>query len=250
MTTNFRSMSVSALLDALAKAGEKPPRELLEACLTRREELTPHLLRIVEAGWWPTLENRKWKPEDDRWLLTVHAARLLIHWREVAALPHFAKILADEDQENLHDWFEDDMALMGPVLIGHLAPLLTQEIWKFCKTGIMRTLRIIAQRFPEARRPVIQAIRSTLPSLAELDASANESVDDDPSVVWAFAALELAELRHKESIPVVKRLHELGYIDETVYGDFDEYLKILLPDSRRRDRRPPSNLFDMYNHLG
>lgn len=249
MATDFRSMSVSALLDALAKAGEKPPRELLEACLARREELTPDLLRIVEAGWWPTPENRKWKPEDDRWLLTVHAARLLIHWREEAALPHFAAILADEDQANLQEWLDEDFSLYGPVLVGYFAPLLTQDIWKFGKTSIARYLRYVGQRFPETRRRAIQAIRSALPSLAEVDAIDDEFVDDDLIVVWTFAALELAELRDKESIPVVKRLHELDYIDEMVYGGFDDYLKIFLPDPHRRDRREPSNLFEMYGNL-
>lgn len=250
MATDFRSMSVSALLDALAKAGTNPPRELLEACVQRQEELTPHLLRIVEAGWWPTAENRKWDSEDDRWLLTVHAARLLIHWREVAVLPHFAKILADEDQENLHDWLDEDFARMGPVLIEHIAPLLTQDIGKFCKTTILRTLRFIGQRFPESRRRVIQTIQTALPTLEELEAIDDESVYDDLIVEWTFAALESAEIKDKESIPVVKRLHELGCIDEKVYGEFEDYLKILQSPSARSQRDSRRSLFEQYGYDG
>lgn len=248
MTKKYSEMDVSELLSALETAGEKPARELLDACLERREALTPALLKILEAGWWSTPKNRKWEPEDDRWLLTVHAARLLIHWREAAALPHFAKILADEDQENLHDWLDEDFPRMGPALIEHIAPLLTQDIGKFCKTTILRALRTIGQRFPESRRRVIHAIRTAMPTLEELDALDTESVDDDLIVVWSFAALESAEIRDKESIPLVRRLHEVGYIDETIYGEFTDYLDILKSPSVRSRRNSPQNLFERYGY--
>lgn len=179
MATNYTRMTVQELLDALALADRNPPRELLAVCFQQREELTQPLLAILAEQWVSTGERAAWEPEDPRWLLTVHAARLLIAWREAAALPIFASIFADEEQENLMEWLSGDLNLYGPLLVEEFARLLERDIWSYGKTCVIEELGAVAKRFPEARRRVITALRGALPTLSELEGMDDESVTDD-----------------------------------------------------------------------
>ena len=248
MTTNYMQMTVQQLLDALAAADEKPPRELLEVCYQRREELTQPLLTILAEKWVVTAEKAAWGPEDPRWLLTVHAARLLIAWRETAALPIFASIFADETQENLMDWINGNLNLYGPLLVEEFVHLLERDIWGYSKTSVIEELTTVAKRFPETRRRIITALRGVLPTLSELEGMGDESVTDDQISAWTFAAMELAELKDKEAIPIVERLHEREYIDEGVYGDFENFLAMYHPEPGRRQRRTPRTFLELYGY--
>ena len=248
MTTNYMQMTVQQLLDALAAADEKPPRELLEVCCQRREELTQPLLTILAEKWVVTGEKVLWNAEDPRWLLTVHAARLLIAWRETAALPIFASIFADETQENLMDWMNGNLNLYGPLLVEEFARLLEWDMWSDGTICVIEELATVAKRFPETRRRIITALRGVLPTLSELEGMGDESVTDDQISAWTFAAMELAELKDKEAIPIVERLHEREYIDEMVYGEFKDFLAMYHPEPGGRQRRKPRTLFELYGY--
>lgn len=59
--------------------------------------------------------------------------------------------------------------------------------------------------------------------------------------------MELAELKDKEAIPIVERLHEREYIDEMIYGEFEDFLAIYRPQPPKPRALSPRTLFDLYN---
>jgi hypothetical protein len=218
---NYQILPDRELLEILGQAGDRPDRELIQECMKRYESLKPDLLVLLTDA-----NDPDWDEDDPRWYWSIHAGRLLLAHREREAIPLFVEILVDDEAETLAEWFESDLHHYGPPLVPHLLAVLNSDTTsEYAKTSIIEILTCIATRFPEARQPVLKALRAQLPPLRE-----DGSVDvEDPGErnidLWTFVANGLGELGDKRCLPHIEALHKQGLINETIYGNFKDYQK-------------------------
>lgn len=233
---DYSKLSDEELLEMLEQAGRTPVKALLTACLARRSSLTPHLLKRLLAD-----NDPDWEDDDPRWFRAVHFGRLLIAFREPAAIPLFMEILREDEWETLAEWFQTDLHHYGPAILPPLFELLADEdISPINRTNVVEILCAIADRFPEARRPVRDALAALLPALKEdgtLDIEDPDDFSDGEIGFLTFVAMGLGRLGDRQSLPVVEALHQAGLIDEMVYGDFAEYQKEYFSPKGFRYRR-------------
>jgi hypothetical protein len=99
MTIAYDTLTASELLAALGVAGRLPDEDLIRTCLERRTELTPGLLE-----WLARPDDPDWSFDDPRLMAQVHAALLLIAYREPRALPIFGELYRrpDASENNRH----------------------------------------------------------------------------------------------------------------------------------------------------
>ena len=227
------------LLEALEQAGRTPNRALLEACLDRRDDLIPGLLKVLEAGIEQGYDE-DWDEDDPRWYREVHAGLFLIAFREEKALPRFAEIFRDEECENLWDWFSTSFQHYGPLAVEMLIDLVKDrhaDVWS--RISAVEKLKDIALVHPETRDRTAEVLRMRLP---RVDEAGNfvipPLVDDDQVELWSFIVCSLAELKDTASRPQGVALYKAGLINEMVMGDMDEYLKIFEEDRDHPAPRP------------
>ncbi len=239
--TDYRSLSVDELLSALGQAGRTPDLDLIRACLERREELTPALLKALEDG--PDLD---WDDDDPRWFLEIHAGLLLCAYGEPAALPVFGRVLRDPERENMPEWFTFDLpAAYGPLAIPMLLALVNDEdAHSYARSTAMAMLVVIAQDHSEERERIVAAFRSLLPALAE-DGTLPPGTQDWEH--WTWIALSLADLKDEESQPQVLALYRAGLIDEIVMGNEQQYLDYF--DQERNQRPRHYDVLEVYQGL-
>ena len=103
----YGSLSADELLAALGQADRAVDLDLIRACLERRKELTPALLKALDDG--PDLD---WDDDDPRWFLEIHAGLLLCAYRQPAALPVFGRVLRDPERENMPEWIWTSWTLL------------------------------------------------------------------------------------------------------------------------------------------
>jgi hypothetical protein len=239
---NYRTLSATQLLRALENAGRDPNLNLIRACLDRRRELIPGLLRTFARGLFDD-----WPDDDDpRWYRTVHAGRLLIAFREPEALPIFGDLYRDHD-EDLVEWFETDPYYFGEVAIPTFAKLLQLDTGGQFHYGRAMSSSVLAQiglQFPETRERVLAALRATLPPLKEdgsLDWPADKPLDID---LWSTVSIDLHDLRDRVSLPQMLALFEREWIDEGLIGK-EAFLASFEPAARPPEIRP-FDILDLY----
>jgi hypothetical protein len=212
MSSTQRNLSPGQLLHALERAGQNADPALIRACLDRREEVKPGLLDMFSKGIFDAWEDQ----DDPRWYRVVHAGRLLIAMREPAALPVFADIYANHD-ENLVEPFETDPYYFGAAAIPVFAELLHQYDGGKYHYGRSMCSTVLAQvglHYPELRDEVLQALRATLPPLKE-DGTPDWPPDLPPdSYVWASVAADLSDLGDHDSRPQILALFDQDWMDE------------------------------------
>jgi hypothetical protein len=244
---NYQILPDRELLEILGQAGASPPRELIQECMKRYESLKPDLLvLLIEAN------DPDWDEDDPRWYWSVHAGRLLLAHREQEAIPLFIEILVDDEADMLAEWFESDLHHYGPPLVPHLLDALNSDTTSgYAKTSIIEILTFIATRFPEARQPVLKALRAQLPPLRE-DGSANVDLEDltqEDIDLLTFVANGLGELGDKRCLPHIEALHKQGLINETIYGSFKDYQKEFF-SPKDFHRQVSKRTFDIYSAYG
>ena len=226
MTTDYQTLSADQLLDALEQADRTPDLHLIHACLERREELTPGLLRMLAEGG-----DDDWDPDDPRWFGEIHAGLLLIAFREPAALPIFAEVFRDKERDNLIEWFSFELGAYGPAATQMLIDLLNDDsaYWYPCATAA-GMLAQIAWHHPSERERILEALRALLPPLEE-DGTLALPSDADSEEVWTWVASTLTDLRDTVSQPQIVALYERGLIDESIIGSLEDYLAEFEPDA-------------------
>lgn len=241
---NYSTLSDDELIEALWQAGRKPDRALIQACLERRESLTPILLELLlDEG------DEDWDEDDPRWYISIHAGFLLIAFREPAAIPIFLDILRDDWYDNLQDWFMDRLHHYGPMIAPSLLELMADEnAAASSRIAAISILAHIASRFMEMRQPVTVALRTLLPPVKEGRVDVENPTDDDVDL-WTWVADSLGELGDQRSLPVVKALHDDELIDEMVYGDFEDYKREFFSPKGFRYRRR-KEAFDIFKSYG
>ena len=186
--TIYASLSDAELIVEMKHQSETPDPELIEEIIGRQESLAPHLLSIFDA-------LSTYVADDAVWRQSVLAGRILLHWREPAALPTFGKIYSRGEDEC--EWFEEKPALYGPQAIstfGAVAQGEPREGWHYGRALATSVLAAIAHRYPETRDEVVVALRSVLPSL-QADGSLDWPAEREPDEVWSGIVSDLAELQ-------------------------------------------------------
>jgi hypothetical protein len=183
----YASLSDDELVAEMKHRSETPDPELIEEIIGRQESLAPHLLSMFD-----TLSTHV---EDDAvWHQSILAGRILLHWREPAALPTFAKIYSRGEDEC--EMFEEEPACYGPQAIltfGAVVQGEPREGWHYGRALATSVLAAIAHRHPETRAEVIVTLRSVLPSL-QADGSLDWPAEREPDGVWSGIVGDLAEL--------------------------------------------------------
>ena len=227
MTTDYGSLSADQLLAKLEQAGRTPDLDLVRTCLERREELTPSLLDMLAGR-----VDESWDDDDPRWYREVHAGLLLIAFREPAALPIFAEIYRDEEQDDLIEWFSTELPAYGPALTPMAIEMLDDpSARRYARISSTEFLAAVAWHHPRERERILEALRAYLLPLAEDGTLITEPDARRPAFLWPWAAVALASLRDTVSQPQVIALYEQGLMDETIIGDLNDYLACFEPDA-------------------
>jgi hypothetical protein len=252
---SYTTLTDDELINALRMAGRKPERELIQACLERRESLTPILLSLVlgaDDDDWDDWEegDDDWDADDPRGYIDIHAGLLLIAFREPAAIPHFIEILINSWYESLKDWFSPHLHHYGPLLVPTLIAVIDDEDASIeSRITAIEILTNTASRFPEIRQQAIKTLRSLLPPLKDDGLEVDDPSEDDVDL-WTWAADGLGDLGDRHSLPVVEALHEAELIDEFVYGDFDDYKREFFSPKgfRVHHRKQAFDIFKAYGY--
>ena len=234
--TIYTSLSDAELIAEMKHQSETPDPKLVEEIIGRQESLAPHLLSIFDA-------LSTYVADDAVWRQSVLAGRILLHWREPAALPTFAKIYSRGEDEC--EWFEEKPALYGPQAIstfGDVALSEPREGWHYGRALATSVLAAIAHRYPETRDDVITALRSVLPGL-QADGSLDWPAERGPDEVWSSVVSDLAELKDVESQDVIMALFDADMIDESVI-DRATYRGLLSGVGRKMPRPREYDLMD------
>lgn len=215
MSEAYKSLSIDQLIETLDHSGREPPLALIKACLARRLELRG---RLVEA-FAEAIDDDWVDPEDVRWYRAVHFGRLLIAFRERAALPIFATIYNDSDTyESLIEWFEEDPAFYGAAAIDTFAEVARRRQdgeWNYGRAMSIGVLHQIALQYPATREQIVSLLRSMIPDLrtdGTLDWDEETGIDE----TWSSVVTALAALRDTESINRVLALFDNDLVGEDV----------------------------------
>jgi hypothetical protein len=236
---DYTAFSDAALLAALEYAGRAPDPDLIRACLARPEALTARLLAFLQADenadWGD--DELYWDEDDPRWYRGIHAGLLLCAYREPAALPIFARLLRDEEQDTLYEWFSYALPYYyGPLAVPMLIEMLdVQGDYDYPAISACGMLAYLALYHPEERERVIEALCQYLPSLDEngrLVLTAEER--RDPPELWSWIANAFMDLKYEAAHDLVKALFAADVLEKMVFGDWQDYKMAFEPDA------PPS----------
>ena len=248
MVLNYETASAEELLFALGHAGRAPDLDLIRACLAKREEITPELLAMLGGG-----VDESWDEDDPRWYQEIHAGLLLIAFREPAALPIFACLLADEDREDLFEWFGQELPVYGPAIVGVALQVLSVRSGpEYGRTVASEILAAVGWHYPETREHIIAGLCALLPPLDEqgrLVLSRRDRRWPDP--LWAWIAMALSDLRDTASRPQIMALFKARLMDETIMGGLKDYLAALEPDAPPllAASHKPGDILGLYENL-
>ena len=185
-----------------------------------------------------------WEANDPRWFGPIHAGRVLIAFSEEKALPLFEKMLRADEVDMALNAFQDELAYFGPAALPMLTRLFQDEtVHNFVRCICPYILKNIAQLHPEVKSQVVDVLRAALPPFSERgDPAVPGDVSSDQMSLWASVAEALALLDDTASQAQIEALHDWDLIDETHYGGYDEYLKML---NGRTDLSTPPPEYDV-----
>src|SRR5574341_1156700 len=179
--------------------------------LNLTEAHVPALLQIVlETPW----ENRDWEHEPDAWA-PIHAWRAIGQLRAQAAIqPLIALIDRSVDNEWVWSEIPTVYAMLGPLAIPALSKYVRENGKKVASayTAIM-ALSQIGQMYPDTA-PLITIF---------LTERLSKAPENHPSVN-AYLVRALIDLKTDESVPVAREAYELGLVDASISGEWNDVL--------------------------
>lgn len=225
---NYENKTDEELLRLLETVGRTPPLALIRTCLGRQAGLTDGLLALLQAGLTAACEEGE--DEDPRRYALVHAGKLLIAFREPAALPIFESFyasMAEAVQDEL-EWFGKDLAYYGGTAVPMLLRVInldTNGEYHYGRSLATEALTIIAARHPDERDLIIAAFSAQLPRL-----NADGSVDAPPDHFdeqWINAVMALGDLKDEASRPQIEALlrQQLAVNDFISLADYQDQMK-------------------------
>lgn len=196
---------VKALLYAFDQLGDTYLRKEVEEALAHREEMTPHLIKIVET----VAENPLIYSLEQR-NAHVYAAPLLSHFGEPAAhLPIIRAFLIPEEQ--LVDIWGDMTTETLPTFLyrtngGSLEAIkelvVNREADQYVRCAAMEALSYCVAFHPFHRDEVVRFLQGLF--------TGDEAARD--SYFWGNLAATLCDLHPEESMAILRQAHEAGLI--------------------------------------
>ena len=227
-SVDYGALAADELLIALEHAGHGPDPELVRACLERGEELTPGLLAMLAGG-----VDHDWDKDDPRWYREVHAGLLLCALREPAALPTFAGIFRNPEQDTLQEWFDIAIPIYyGLAAIPMIVNLMSRvETCDYGRNASTEMLAHIALRHPKERERVVAVLLAHLPPLGPDGLPVlTPAQRQNPPELWTWIVGALMDLRETTSQRQVTALFDADLMYEGIVGDLDDYLAEVLSD--------------------
>jgi hypothetical protein len=184
-------------------------REAVEEALTLREEITPHLLRIL--GEVATDPDRY---AEEGHYANVYAASLLAHFQEPAALEPIIRafcIPGDPREEIWGDMVTETLpALLLQTCNGRLDPIKTlildRTVYEYVRGAAIKALAYAVVRRLAPREEVVEFLSSLF--------SGTEA--DEDSDFWGDVACTLCDLHPEEAMPVLRQ----AFDDELIWPGF------------------------------
>lgn len=180
-----------------------------------RPEHTPALISVLKRtrAIWDEYEDYDSEPE--AWA-PMHAWRALGQFRAVEAIPALLELpdlIDDYDAEIIQEELPQVFASIGPAAIPALTDYLNNpehDMWALLCAA--EGLTQIAKQHPQSRAEIVNTISNALRNFSEQDATYN-----------AFLAGYLKDLKAVEAAPLVEEAFQADQIDETVFGDWEDY---------------------------
>lgn len=207
MSVDYKLLTAEKLVRRLDFAGRALHPDLIQAIFDREAETRPLLRRLFAESY-----QDKWRSEDDpRWIRFIHAGKLLLAWKDEAAIPIFADFYLDDDKAWACEWFEEDPADFGPAAVpefGRVVQAYTGVDWHYGRALMANILVQIALRHPETRDEIVSILRSVLPPPDRILSLDSESRDEN----WTIVIGELAMLKDEASKEQIIALFDAGLL--------------------------------------
>ena len=213
---------IRELIEAFDHFDGKYKRAEVEEAVTLREEITPHLIRILEEV---AADPRKYADEEH--YANTYAVALLAHFREPAAhLPIIRAFSIGKEENDL---------LWGDMVTETLPALLFQT----CNGSLEAIKALVHERgtFDYARGAAVEALTY---AVARGVAKRDEVVDflsslftgeeaDEESDFWCEVACSIADLHPEGAMDVIRGAFESGLVHDDYVG-LEEIEEDLLRD--------------------
>jgi uncharacterized protein YecA (UPF0149 family) len=197
----FVQLSTQELLHKLEELGNRAPAELIQAILSRGQEVVLPLSKILQ-------EKRYWEASDDTRWMPVHTVKMLGIIADPQTLPQLinALVLANEMG---NDWIMEDL----PTVFGRIGPPAIEPLIEFIQAhrgdsefhwpriDAADGLVAIAMHHPRERERVLSFLHGLF----------SESEDME---FLGFVAIYLLDLNDPSSFPVLEEAFNKGLIDE------------------------------------
>jgi hypothetical protein len=170
----------------------------------------------------------------------VHAWRALGQLRAETAVVPLLKLLERQDSEdpmfdNFDDWTDSELPEVFTMIGTAAVPALTKSVNDlshrlYAAACAASALRLMAEKYPEARAECLAAIARRLEHFQENQPDLN-----------AFLISYLASPHALDYAPLMERAFAADAVDESIVGDWDE-VQVALGLKRREDV-PPKRFF-------
>jgi hypothetical protein len=202
------ALEISEILSRLAVYTGKFPREAVEEAIARKNEITPHLLKVLVD-----LANAPDKSFDEESMLPLYAAYLLAQFRDTAAYRPLLKIAAFPERQ-VDAVFGDTITerlknIFASVFDGSIEPLneliLNPAAYEFVRGAAIDTYCVLAHNGQISREQASRQFKNLF-----------QRLEHEPSYAWDALASAVADLPAPELLEEVRKAYEEGLTDPGV----------------------------------
>ncbi len=199
----FAQLSTQELLQKLEELGDRAPAELIQAILSRDQEVVLPLSKILQ-------ERRYWEASDNTLWMPVHAVKLLGIIADPQALPQLINTLVLADEMG-YDWIMEDL----PTVFGRIGPSAVEPLIEFIQAhsgesefywpriNAAEGLVAIAIHYPRERERILSFLHGLF------------SDGEDPEFL-GFVAAYILDLNASSSLPILEEAFNKELIDEDI----------------------------------
>lgn len=208
-------MDIPHILEELAYDLGELPREAIEAAIAKREQMTPHLLAILQDA----IDRIDEVIEDDNYQGHIYALYLLAQFREPLAYPYILKLFS----------FPGDIpfAIAGDVLTEDLARILASVCGKNIQPLMELIENPLINEYVRAACQMCLVILTgcgTLPrgwTLSYFQALIEERLPQKPSFVWDHLLCCCCQLYPEEIQHSLYKVFAKGLVNEEFISKAD-----------------------------
>lgn len=229
--SSFMTVSTEQLVVQITQTGSTVAPALIDAIQSRKGEVLPYLHRLLAQ---PLHASASELDEYAR----CHALIFLSSWQDSHTLAIIGEVLRRHDDNVLllYEYLEQTLPAYGSHAIHALATILyDQSAPRASRIAACTTLGVIANVHPLTTRTITKVLRDILPQPANAAPYNHE--------LWSWVVVTLAELRSKAAQTQVHQLYQAGFLDPTICGRPDEFMRALNESIYRISFRDPLSLY-------